>query len=242
MEANPDLAKVALVTGAGGGLGSGLVGEFAAQGWRVVAAGHRAPPDLTETELIWPVAMDVTDADQVEAVVKGVLERWGRIDLLINNAGITADGLSWQITEDEWERVLAVNLKGAFLCARAVIRPMLKQREGQIINISSLSGRQGQRGQANYAASKAGLLGLTEALAKEAGTRNVRVNAILPGVLPTPMTAGLGEKVLEEYARANTLGRLNTIAEVARFTVFLAGMKNVSGQVFQLDSRVARWT
>ena len=241
MQATPNARKVALVTGAAGGLGLGLVHELAAQGWQVVAAHHRATA-LAESDYVWPVAMDVTNADQVAGVVKEIMERWGRIDLLINNAGITADGLSWQIKDEEWDQVLAVNLKGAFLCSQAVIRPMLKQRGGQIINIGSLSGRQGQRGQANYAASKAGLIGLTESLAKETGARNLRVNAILPGVLPTPMTAGLGEKVLAEYAQANTLGRLNSIAEVARFAVFLATMQNVSGQVFQLDSRVARWT
>ena len=119
---------------------------------------------------------------------------------------------------------------------------MLRQRGGHIINIGSFSGRAGQRGQANYAAAKAGLIGLTESLAKEVGSRNLRVNAILPGVLPTPMTAKLSETQLADYVAANALGRINSLSEVAEFIVFLATMQNVSGQVFQLDSRIARWT
>jgi 3-oxoacyl-[acyl-carrier protein] reductase len=135
-----------------------------------------------------------------------------------------------------------VHLKGAFLCSQAVLRPMLKQRDGHILNVASFSARTGNRGQANYAAAKAGLLGLTTSLAKEVGSRNVRVNAILPGVLPTPMTASLTPEQLETFATANALGRLNDPAEVARFAAFLAGTQNISGQVFQLDSRIARWT
>jgi 3-oxoacyl-[acyl-carrier protein] reductase len=119
---------------------------------------------------------------------------------------------------------------------------MLKQRDGHIINISSFSARCGPAGQANYAAAKAGLIGLTTSLAREAGSRNIRVNAVLPGVLPTPMTAGLSEARLRELAAANGLGRLNSAAEVARFIAFLATTQNISGQLFQLDSRIGRWT
>ena len=119
---------------------------------------------------------------------------------------------------------------------------MLRQRHGHIINVSSYSGRVGARGQTNYAAAKAGLLGLTQSLAREVGSRNVRVNAVLPGVLPTAMTAALGPETQAAFAAANALGRINSIAEVARFIVFLATLENVSGQLFQLDSRIARWT
>lgn len=188
------------------------------------------------------VPLDVSDRASVTSAVNAVMERWGRLDALVNNAGVTADALSWQLSEEDWDRVLAVNLKGSFLCAQAALRPMLRQRDGHIINIGSFSGRAGQRGQANYAAAKAGLIGLTESLAKEVGSRNVRVNAILPGVLPTPMTAKLSETQLADYAAANALGRINSLSEVAQFIVFLAAMRNVSGQVFQLDSRIARWT
>ena len=236
-----EVPRVVLITGAAGGLGRELVTEFAAQGWRVAAAHHHATTH-TATETIWPIPLDVTQRASCAETVKQLLARWGRLDALINNAGLTADQPSWQISDEDWEKVLSVNLKGAFLCAQAAIRPMLKQRDGHIINLGSFSGRSGGRGQANYAAAKAGLLGLTAALAQEVGSRNVRVNTVLPGVLPTPMTAKLTEAQRAEFATANALGRLNSITEVARFIVFLAGMQNVSGQLFQLDSRVARWT
>ncbi len=233
--------KVALITGAAGGLGQGLVNEFASQAWRVVASSRR-PSSQPETESIWPVIMDVTDRAQVETTLQAVLDRWHGIHLLVNNAGITDDQLSWMIHEDAWDRVLDVNLRGAFFCCQAVLRPMLHQREGHIINISSFSARRGPRGQASYAAAKAGLLGLTQSLAQEAGSGNIRVNAVLPGVLPTPMTARLSDPIMADFAQANALGRLNSVAEVARFIAFLARMENISGQCFQLDSRPARWT
>lgn len=235
------MTRVALITGASGGLGRAFVAEFLAQGWHVAAGWHRenAHP---EGDSLLPLPLDVTSREAVEAAVAQVLARWQRIDLLINNAGNTADALVGQLTDDDWQRVLDAHLKGAFLCSQAVIRPMLKQRDGHILNIASFSARTGNRGQANYAAAKAGLLGLTTSLAKEVGSRNVRVNALLPGVLPTPMTAGLTPKQLEAFAEANALGRLNDPAEVARFAAFLAGTRNISGQFFQLDSRIARWT
>ena len=232
--------KAVLITGAAGGLGRGLVAAFASSGWRVIAATHR-PSDFVESEDVWPVQLDVTDRLQIENVVSRGFARFGRLDVLINNAGITDDQLFFQMDEAAWQRVLDVNLKGAFRCSQAVIRLMLKQREGHIINVSSYSARTGHAGQAAYAASKAGLIGLTQSLAREAGSRNVRVNAILPGVLPTAMTAKLNTQRLAELASDNTLGRINSVDEVARFMVFLAGMQNVSGQVFQLDSRIGRW-
>lgn len=233
--------NVVLVTGAAGGLGRGLVAEFAAQGWRVAATYHRATTQ-SETERVWPAQLDVVNRAQVLRVVKQLLARWGRVDALINNAGVTADSAVPQMSDDDWEHVLNVNLKGAFLCSQAVLPAMLKQRDGHIINVASFAARFGPCGQGNYAAAKAGLIGLTGSLAKEVGSRNIRVNAILPGVLSTPMTAGLTATQLEELSRANALGRLNSVAEVARFIVFLAATQNISGQVFQLDSRVGRWT
>lgn len=241
MSATGTETRVALITGAAGGLGQGLVAEFAAQGWRVGAACHRSEGH-GETDRIWPVQLDVTDGSQARQVVKQLMARWGRIDALINNAGLTADNPLWQMSDEDWDRVLEVNLKGAFLCSQAVLRPMLARHDGHIINIASFAARQGSRGQANYAAAKAGLIGLTESLAKEVGSRNIRVNAVLPGVLPTPMTAKLAEPQLNEFASANALGRLNTVAEVARFIAFLATTRNVSGQLFTLDSRIGRWT
>jgi 3-oxoacyl-[acyl-carrier protein] reductase len=207
-----------------------------------VAAGFHQQPIETGSEAICPIRLDVTNRAAVETALNTVLARWSRLDVLVNNAGLAADSALWQLREEDWDAVLSVNLKGAFLCAQAALRPMLKQRDGHILNIASFAARSGPRGQANYAAAKAGLLGLTQSLAKEVGSRNVRVNAVLPGVLPTPMTAKLGEPVLKAYAEANALGRLNSLPEVAQFVRFLAGMQNVSGQVFQLDSRTARWT
>jgi 3-oxoacyl-[acyl-carrier protein] reductase len=232
---------VALITGAAGGLGQALVAEFASHGWRVVAACHRQPAH-PETDTVWPLPLDVTGCSQVAAAVARVRQRWGAIQVLINNAGLTADQSVWQLSETDWDRVLAVNLKGAFLCSQAVLPAMVQQRDGQIINVASFSARHGTRGQANYAAAKAGLIGLTQSLAKEVGPCNIRVNAVLPGVLPTPMTAPLGGKRLAELAQMNALGRLNSVAEVARFMAFLASLQNVSGQLFQLDSRIAPWT
>lgn len=234
------VSRVALITGASGGLGRAFVAEFLAQGWRVAAGFHRENVHA-ETEFLLPLPLDVTARESVASAVAQVHSRWQRIDLLINNAGTTADALVPQLTDDDWQRVLDVHLKGAFLCSQAVLRPMLKQRDGHILNLASFSARTGHRGQANYAAAKAGLLGLTTSLAKEVGSRNVRVNALLPGVLPTPMTARLSSEQLAAFAAANALGRLNDPAEVARFAAFLASTQNISGQLFQLDSRIARW-
>jgi 3-oxoacyl-[acyl-carrier protein] reductase len=186
--------------------------------------------------------LDVTNSSAASRAVEQATEHWGRIDALLNNAGVTDDQPSWQLTEEAWDRVLAVNLKGAFICSQAVSRPMIRQRDGHIINISSFSGRVGQRGQANYAAAKAGLFGLTSSLARELGSRNVRVNAVLPGVLPTKMTARLPEADLQQFAAANALGRINSLDEVARFIAFLASTQNISGQLLQLDSRIGSWT
>jgi len=184
----------------------------------------------------------VTDAAAARHIVRRTVERWGRLDALVNNAGVTLDEPSWQIGHADWDRVLAANLKGAFFCAQAALPTMLRQRDGHIISLASFAARVGARGQASYAAAKAGVIGLTTSLAREVGSRNIRANAVLPGVLPTPMTQDLPADTLAAFARANTLGRLNSIAEVTRFIVFLAGLQNVSGQCFQLDSRIARWT
>jgi 3-oxoacyl-[acyl-carrier protein] reductase len=232
---------VVLITGSGGGLGQGLVSAFAREGWRV-AAGWRRSPGPSPADSVWPLPLDITDRGQVQQAVAEVLGRWGRIDVLVNNAGLSIDRLGVQLAESDWDQVLDVNLKGAFLCAQAVLRPMIRQGGGHILQMSSYAARSGAAGQTAYAAAKAGLLGLTTSLAREVGSRNIRVNAVLPGVLRTPMTDRLAPQVLDRFAAANALGRLNAVDEVARFVVFLAGLENVSGQLFQLDSRLARWT
>jgi 3-oxoacyl-[acyl-carrier protein] reductase len=233
--------QVILITGAAGGLGQALVEAFAAADWQVVAGWHQTPLSGQPAN-VFPTPLDVTAADSVSAAFAETLARFGRLDALINNAGIARDALVAQMSDDDWHRVLDVNLKGAFLCAQAALRPMLKQRDGHILNISSFGGRVGRAGQANYAASKAGLIGLTQALAKEVGSRNVRVNAVLPGFLRTRLVGDLTEEQLAAHAASNALGRLNEFAEVARFVTFLAGMRNVSSQVFQLDSRIGPWS
>jgi 3-oxoacyl-[acyl-carrier protein] reductase len=231
--------QVVVITGSSGGLGSALQSEFQAHGWQVIAA-SRSPS--TATEPVVSLRLDVTQPAEIAAAADEVIKRFGRVDAWINNAGITADGLCSQLRDEDWQRVLDVNLRGAFLCARAIVPHMIRRRDGHIINISSYGGRAGAAGQSNYAAAKAGLFGLTQSLARELGSRNVRVNAILPGVLPTAMTASLSAEQLEAFARANVLGRINDLEEVARFTRFLAGTRNISGQLFQLDSRIAPWT
>ena len=238
---NPPARNV-LITGAAGGLGRALTGAFLTAGWRVAAGQHRAEV-YQPTETLRPLKLDVTNAAQVKAAVAEVLAAWGRIDVLVNNAGLTADGTIAGLSIEDWQRVLEVNLKGAFLCAQAVLQPMMfDQRDGHIINLSSFAAKNGHAGQANYVAAKAGLVGLTQSLAKEAGRRNVRVNAIFPGVLETPMTTHLTPEQRKTLAGDNALGRSTTLEEVATFVVHLAGMKNVSGQVFQLDSRIGAWT
>jgi 3-oxoacyl-[acyl-carrier protein] reductase len=233
-------AKVVLITGASGGLGQVLVSEFLALGWRVAAGWHRQN-SLAAHERLLPLQFDVTQSEAVDRAVAEILDRWEHIDVLVNNAGVQSNRFCGELGDDDWDRVLDGNLKGSFLCSRAVVRSMLKRRSGHVINISSFAARAGPRGQAHYAAAKAGLVGLTQSLARESGRRNVQANVIFPGVLPTPMTAGLSAEQLKIFAEANVLGRINESAEVARFVAFLAGTQNISGQVFQLDSRIAPW-
>lgn len=233
--------KVVIITGAAGGLGRALVNTFRTAHWRVAAGQHRNSI-FEEADDLLPVPLNVTDREQVDQAIQATLSKWGRIDALINNAGITADAPVVHQRNADWQRVLDVNLKGAFLCSQAVIRTMFKQRDGHIINISSFAAKNGHAGQSNYVAAKAGLVGLTQSLAKEAGARNVRVNAIFPGVLDTPMTADLTEDQRHQLDSTNVLGRSTNVDEVSLFIRNLAGMSHVSGQVFQLDSRVGAWT
>ncbi|MCZ7639236.1 MAG: SDR family NAD(P)-dependent oxidoreductase [Verrucomicrobia bacterium] len=166
--------------GSGGGLGRGLVAAFADAGWQVAAGYHLQPPPASH-DRVWPLPLDVTAKEAPTRVVEEVVARWGRLDVLINNAGVIADGLVTGLDEAAWDRVIGVNLTGAMACARAAVWPMIRQRDGHIVNLGSFAARRGPRGQANYAAAKAGLIGLTQSLAAEMGSRNLRVNAVLPG-------------------------------------------------------------
>lgn len=236
-------AETALITGAAGGLGQVLVATFLAAGYRVAAGWHESPlagTGVCSSDRLLPVRVDVALPESVEAAVAAVGERWGGIDVLVNNAGVTADASFWQMSPEQWEKVLATNLKGAFCCCRACAVGMCERGRGHMINIASHAGRTGARGQANYAAAKAGLIGLTQSLAAELGPSGVQVNAVLPGVLRTRMTDSLPQEVLTGLRKANVLGRFGEAAEVARYVAFLAGMRHVSGQVFVLDGRPLR--
>jgi len=240
MKADGD-PRVVLITGAGGGLGSALVTAFAAAGWRVAAAWHHREPAAIPGGGL-SLRLEVTDSGSVAAAVAQVQDRWGRIDALVNNAGVARDQLLVRMEDAVWDEVLAVNLRGAFLCARAALPGMVGRGEGVILNVASFAARGGGAGQGAYAAAKAGLIGLTLSLAREVGSLGIRVNAVLPGVLPTAMTSGLGPETLATYAAANALGRINEPVTVARQIVQVAEAREISGQVIALDSRIARWT
>lgn len=208
-----------MITGGAGDLATALGDEFAGAGAEVHAPGR--------------AELDVRSAQNIE----DWFSRIERVDVLINNAGITGDALMAKLEPDGWDAVLDTNLKGAFLCSRAAAKRMIRQREGHIVQIGSYSALHPPVGQAAYAASKAGLIGLTKSLAREFGSRNVRVNCVLPGFLETRMTAGLGDGPRSAALERHVLGRFNTIGDAARFIRMLTTMDHVSGQVFQLDSR-----
>lgn len=213
-------SRVALITGGQGDLAQAISRQLASDGWDVVAPGRK---DL-----------DVTNRESIRDFLD---QKVDRVDLLVNNAGITRDSAFLKLSESDWDQVIETNLKGTFLCSQGVLRLMQKQRSGHIINIGSYSALNPPIGQTNYAAAKAGLLGLTKSLAKEVGKRNVRVNCLLPGFLETKMTAELPNETRQRALSGHALGRFNTCEEAARFVAFLASTDHISGQTFQLDSR-----
>lgn len=238
--------RVIIVTGSSRGLGRQIALVFGNAGERVVVnyvsdkQGACAVADeivLSGGEAV-PCKADVRDTHDVEAMAGEALKHWGRIDVLINNAGTTKDGLLLRMTESDWDSVMDANLKGPFHSIRAVSRVMMKQKSGHIINIASIAGIQGREGQGNYSASKAGLIGLTKASARELGRFNIKVNAVLPGYIPTDMGNQVPDLMKERVKRENALNRFSDSVEVARFLHHLSLMENVSGQVFNLDSRV----
>ncbi len=238
--------SVVIVTGGSRGLGRMLALRFGKAGCRVVvnylARKDDAAAVCAEVAAAGGEARafqaDVRRASEVEALFHEAAERWDRIDLLVNNAGLARDRLLLRMNEQDWDDVLDTNLKGPFLCTRSAARFMVKQRSGHIINIASIVGLQGREGQANYASSKAGLVGLTRAAAKELGKANIRVNAVLPGYLATEMGEAVSGEVKERVLAEHALGRFSDTGEVAEFVYRLSRMQNVSGQVFNLDSRI----
>ena len=238
--------RVVIVTGASRGLGRAIALQFGAAGCRVVVNYQERETDArTVADAILrsggeaiAIQADVCRQEDVESMADEALQRWGSIDVLVNNAGMTRDALALRMEEEDWDSVLDTNLKGPFLCMRSVSRTMMRQRSGHIISVASIAGVQGREGQANYAASKAGLIGLTKAAAKELGRSNIQVNCILPGYLSTDMGKAASERIVDKALEDNALGRTSTAAEVAAFIHYLSSMQNVSGQVFNLDSRI----
>ncbi len=221
--------KVALVTGASQGIGRDTALALAEAGAKVaVAARNEEKLSALVADIAaaggtaFAVKMDVADAEQVKAGFKQVLEKFGRLDILVNNAAITRDGLAMRMKVDDWETVLRTNLTGAHLCIQQALPTMMKARAGRIINISSIVAQSGNAGQANYVAAKAGIIGLTKAIAIEIASRNITVNAVAPGFIETPMTAALPDKVKEELKTRIPLGRMGSARDVASAIVFLA--------------------
>src|SRR5512143_1158319 len=238
--------RIVIVTGASRGLGREIALRFGRAGEKVVVnyITRRSDAEAVADEIrrnggeAVPIQADVKVAAEVEAMIESTAKRFGTLDVLVNNAGITKDGLLVRMTEQDWDAVLDTNLKGPFLCIRAVSEIMSKQQNGHVINVSSISGVQGREGQANYSASKAGLIGLTRACARELGRSNIRVNAVLPGYIATDMGEKVSEGIYQRVLKENALNRVSDPKEVADFIYHLSLMNNVSGQVFNLDSRI----
>ncbi len=237
--------KVAVVTGASRGIGRGIALRLAREGARVVV-NYRANKEQAEEvvrEIVESggeaiaIQADVSDFKQAQALIKAAREHFGRVDILVNNAGTTRDNLIMLMKENEWDEVIQTNLKSTFNCSKAVVRWMVKQRYGRIINITSVIGLAGQAGQTNYAASKAGIIGFTKSLAKEIGSRNVTVNAVAPGYVPTALTEALPEEAKESVLKATPLGRFGTPEDIAAAVAFLASddASFITGQVLSVD-------
>ena len=220
--------RVVIVTGASRGIGRAVAVRFGEAGAVVVVAARGDHADATADEIrgeggrAVSVSVDVTDTKQIDAMVGMALEDYGRIDVLVNNAGIVRDQLAMRMTVADWNAVIATNLTAVFTCSRAVLRPMLKQRSGRIINVGSVVGQMGNAGQVNYAAAKAGLVGFSKALAREVATRGVTVNVVAPGMIDTEMTSGLAKPAREAMLAKIPLGRLGTPDDIAGAIGFLA--------------------
>ncbi|MDP3041742.1 MAG: 3-oxoacyl-[acyl-carrier-protein] reductase [Candidatus Omnitrophota bacterium] len=236
--------KVALITGGARGIGRAIAMTFAREGADIAVADVNleiAQKTALEIESLGRKAlaleMDVTNYDLVEAGINKILDKMGKVDILVNNAGITKDNLLLRMSQADWDAVINVNLKGTFNCIKAVSRPMVKQRSGRIISIASIIGLMGNPGQANYAASKAGIIALTKTVAKELASRNINANAVAPGFIQTEMTAKLSEEIKQKMLEAIPLGKLGTPEDVANVCLFLASQESsyITGQTITID-------
>lgn len=241
-----DSGRVVVVTGGSRGIGRAIALALA-EGARAVLINHYDPDDDAARETVGrleqagveaaQIKLDVSDHAAVKEYFADVIDRFGGVDVLVNNAGITADTLLVRMSEADWDRVIAVNLKGTFNCSQAVIRSMMQRRTGSIVNVASVVGLVGNAGQTNYAASKAGVIALTKSLAQEVGARGIRVNAVAPGYIETEMTAHLPERVKEGFLSQITLGRAGSPEEVAEVVSWLAspGAGYLTGQVIHVS-------
>jgi len=236
--------RIAIVTGSGQGIGHAIALELARRGATVVTndvSGCCADDTLDEIRELGgdglAITADVSEADQVENMIKTVLDQFGKIDILVNNAGTTRDNLIMRMSEEEFDLIQKVNLKSAWLCSKAVIRPMMRKRYGRIVNISSASGRMGQAGQTNYSASKAGMIGLTKALAREVASRGITVNAVAPGFIKTALTEKMPQDILDQLLPLIPVGRTGTVDDVAYAVAFLVAEEAsyITGQVLSVD-------
>jgi 3-oxoacyl-[acyl-carrier protein] reductase len=236
--------QVAVVTGAGRGIGRAIALKFAAEGADIACVSRTADnAEKVAAEVralgrkAWAFAVDVADGSAVAAAAEKILEASGRVDILVNNAGITRDGLLMRMSEQDWDTVLDTNLKGAFLFTKAFTRTLLKQRSGRIINVASVIGLIGNAGQANYASSKAALIGFTKSIARELASRGITVNALAPGFIETDMTAALDEALRTELLKKIPLNSLGQPEDIAQAALFLAGpaSRYITGQVLTVD-------
>ncbi len=243
------MSRVALVTGASRGIGRSIAEHLAGEGHRVVVNYHSSPDAADEVVAAvaagggeaMAVGADVGDADAVAEMFKRVQDTWGPVEVLVNNAGITRDNLLLRMSPDDWDAVLTTNLRSAYLCTRTALRGMLKARWGRVVSVTSVSGISGNPGQANYAAAKAGLIGLTKSVAREVGSRGITANAVAPGFIETDMTADLSDAVRDAAAGSIALGRFGTPWEIASAVGYLASdaASYITGQVIVVDGGLA---
>lgn len=236
--------RIALVTGSGQGIGQRVALELAAHGAIVVTNDIRsenAEASLAEIRKLggdgMAVTADVSNAEQVDAMMKSILDTYGKIDILVNNAGTTRDNLIIKMPEDEWDLIIRVNLKSAWLCSKAATRPMMRARYGRIVNMSSVSGIAGQMGQTNYSASKAGMIGMTKALAREVASRGITVNAVAPGFIKTALTEKMPQDILDALLKQVPAGKWGTLEDVANAVLFLVSEQSsyITGHVLSVD-------